>query len=128
MESRYNNYGPTVLRISLGLLFLLLGVGKLLSPSGIIALVGSIGFPLAPLFGWIVLLCEIVFGAALIAGWKIKYTIWPLLILLSIATIFVVIPSTTAASMAGLLFHILAIAGLVSLALTGPGAWSVDKN
>lgn len=121
-------WGPAVLRVSLGLLFLIPGIMKLMNPSMIIGLLQGMGFPAATAFGWIVLLSELVFGAALIVGFKVRYAIWPLAIILLVATIMVHVPSTDPMKWINVLFHLVGIAGLVSLFNSGAGAWALDKE
>ena len=121
-------YGPLLLRIGIALLFIPIGIGKLMNPSGIQGLLGTIGFKasLAVFFGWIVLLSEIIFGISVLLGWKVKYTIWPLVIILLVALFAVTIP------IAGFLnpnslFHILGILALLALFFKGPGAMALSK-
>tara|TARA_Y100000310_G_C20573206_1_gene759106 strand:+ start:704 stop:1102 length:399 start_codon:yes stop_codon:yes gene_type:complete len=128
-KCKCSEYGPTVLRLTLGLLFLLPGLSKLMNPGMIIGMLGSMGIPAASLMGWIVILSEIVFGAAVLVGWKLKKTVWPLVVIMGVAIIAMVIPSfgTNPMAMINLLFHLTAIGALISLYLTGPGAYTV-KN
>ncbi|MBS3093057.1 DoxX family protein [Candidatus Pacearchaeota archaeon] len=118
------NYGPTILRLSLATLFLYTGINKLMSPSGITGILQGLGFPAATALGWIVLLSEVIFGLALLTGWKVKYAVWPLIIILTMAILFVAMPS---GDWINVLFHIVGIAALISLFLTGPGKLAVDK-
>ena len=57
-----SEYGPTLLRLVLGVMFLVMGIKKLLNPEMIIGFLGSLGFPVPIFFGWLLLLSEIVFG------------------------------------------------------------------
>lgn len=117
------NYGPTILRISLAALFLFTGISKLMNPSGIAGMLAGLGFPASTALGWIVLLSEVVFGLALLVGWKTKYAVWPLIIILAVATIFVSVPS---GNWVNVLFHLVGAAALLSLLLSGPGKLAVD--
>jgi putative oxidoreductase len=124
-------YAPTVLRVFLGLLFLIPGLSKLFNPSGIIGMLGGLGFPAASLFGWIVILVEVFFGLAILLGYRLKQTVWPLVIVMLVAMITVTIPSwlKNPASAGSLLFHLLAIGGLVSLYFSGAGKYAIKcKN
>ena len=113
---KLKGYAPTVLRAGLGLLFLLPGIDKLIGMlSGGHMLAGMISSGLT----WIVLLAEIIFGVALLVGWKVKLTVWPLVIIMAVAIFMMVIPNF---NLPNFMFHILAIAGLVSLYLSGEGA------
>ncbi|MBS3066567.1 DoxX family protein [Candidatus Pacearchaeota archaeon] len=126
MKGKYNEYGPTLIRVFLGLLLLIPGISKLMNPAGITGLLTGIGFPIPVLFAWIVILGEIIFGVTIIIGWKVKYTAWPLAIILAVAVITVAIPNMNGNPI-NLLFHLQAIAGLISLTLTGSGMWSIDQ-
>lgn len=122
-----NELGPFFLRIGLGLLFIVPGIMKLMNPSMIIGMLGSMGFPLPAVFGWIVILAEVLGSIALFAGFKVKYVVWPLIIILIVATSIVYLPDL-AKNAGQVLFHLLGIFGLISLYLTGPGAFAVEKT
>ena len=128
MENKNSHYGPTVLRVFLGLLFIVPGFMKLLNPAGPAGLLSNIAlFAWAPSFwAWVLLLSEIVFGLAVVLGWKTKYTVWPLVVVLAVATIYFAIPNASNNSVS-LLFHLVGIAGLISVYLTGPGALALNK-
>lgn len=120
------SYAPTILRLSLAALFIYAGVGKLMDQSGIAGMLGNMGFPAASALGWIVLLSEMIFGLALLVGWKVKYAVWPLVVILAVATIFVAVPNANG-MWVNTLFHIVGVAALISLYITGPGKLAVDK-
>jgi len=122
-------YGPTVLRIVLGLLFILPGINKFGNPAMIIGMLGNLGIPAPGLLGWVLLLSEIGFGAAVLFGYKLKYTVWPLVLILAVATLKVGLPALGSSPMAmiNVSFHLLGIAALVSLYLTGPGEKAVKQ-
>ena len=122
-------YGLAIIRMALGLLFIIPGIMKLLDPSGIIGLLGGLGFPAAGFFGWILILSEIFFGAALLVGWKVKMTVWPLILILLVALLTVTIPGIgQPMGVIKVLFHILGIAGLVGIYLDGSGKCTVCKE
>jgi len=131
MESKkYSAYAPSILRLVIGLLFIIPGFQKLANPSMIIGMLGGLGFPAPLFFGWLLLLSEIVFGALIIVGWRIGLVVWPLITILGIATITVHIPRWLSAEPMGLIFvimHFLGIAALLSIFLTGPGAFAIKK-
>mgnify|MGYP001580339444 FL=1 len=121
------SYGPALLRLTLGLLFIIPGIMKLLNPSTIIELLGKIGFPGAAFWGWLVLLSEIIFGIAVLIGFRIKYTVWPLALILVVAILTVHIPAMNGNPL-NVVFHLLALASLISLSLTGPGTLAVSRD
>lgn len=126
-RAQYHMYGHSLLRVTIGLLFLIMGYNKLTNPGGIIGMLGNIGFPAATFFGWLLLLSELIFGALILVGYKIKYTTWPLAIILVVAVLTVVIPGEGIGS-ASAFFHYISIAALISLAWTGPGEWAISET
>lgn len=113
-----NKIGNVILRIVLAVLFLVPGIGKLMNPQMIQGLLENIGFPQPFIFAWILLLSEIIFGLAILFGFKIKYTVWPLIIILVVASITVVIPAfdmTKQDTVMNLLWHIVGIGALLNL-------------
>ncbi|PIY81432.1 hypothetical protein COY00_00575 [Candidatus Pacearchaeota archaeon CG_4_10_14_0_2_um_filter_35_33] len=125
-RSQYHMYGHTLIRMTVGLLFVIMGFSKLKNPSGIIGMLGNIGFPAATFFGWLLLLSELIFGALILVGYKVKYTAWPLAIILVVAVLTVTIPNEGISS-ATAFFHYISIAALISLAWTGPGELAVSE-
>lgn len=122
------NYGTTFLRTMLGLLFIVPGIMKLMNISIPTAMLDAIGFPAAGILAWILAISELVFGIAVLAGFKVKYAVWPLILVLVVATITVHIPSTDPMKWIDVLFHLVAIAGLVLLTKCGPGRWALGDE
>ena len=123
----YAKYSPIIFRIVLGLMFLVAGINKLTNPQGIIGMLSGAGFFVPSFFGWLVIITEILGGAVLLFGWKLRYAIWPLAVVMAVATIMVTIPNITK-NPSSFFFHLLAIGALVSLYLTGAGKWALDKS
>lgn len=65
---RYAHLAPVVLRIALGIIFILHGYPKLVSPGGFAGFFTSIGIPLPSVMVIVVGLVETVGGLALLAG------------------------------------------------------------
>jgi len=103
--------------ILLGLLMLLPGLFKLFSykPAGVANMLSGIAlFAWAPTFwAWVLILSEIVFGASILAKWKLKYTVIPPMIILAIGTLFVTIDWSNlgATQWPNVLFHLIAFTG-----------------
>ncbi len=119
-------YSPTILRIVLGLLFLIPGIGKLTGIAGVAGFFGSLGIPAATAAAWIVGIIEVLGGLLLLLGWKTEWVVWPLFAVLLVATVLVALPSF-ATNPSGAIFHVLGLAVLVSLYATGPGKWAVSS-
>ncbi|HLC54104.1 MAG TPA: DoxX family protein [Candidatus Nanoarchaeia archaeon] len=101
-------------RILLGLLMLVPGIAKLwglINPGDkgwfVPSMLSQIGFPAPIFFAWVLMLSEIVFGIAILASWKLKYTVWPPIIILLVAAL-----TLARNNPANLLLHLVAIANL----------------
>lgn len=70
---RFTGYAPTLLRIMAGIVFFFHGWSKLQNPAGFLGFVGSLGFPLPALFGWVVILVETLGGLLLILGFAVRW-------------------------------------------------------
>ncbi len=131
MESKKAAYGPMILRIFLGILFFVAGLGKIMNPPSVVDMLSGLGFPVPTFFAWILLLSELVFGLALIFGWKVRYSVWPLVIVLVVALLVVYLPDLdfqNQGNIMSILWHLVGLAGLVSLAFTGAGAAAVSRD
>ena len=129
---RYQKYGTTILRISLGLLFFIAGITKVIDPSAVISMVEAMGFP-EPFniyFGVLTMLSELVFGFTLLIGYNLKTSVIPLIIITIVATIGVHLPNIDQGVMTIviILLHLVTIAALLSLAISGPGPLSIDRE
>ena len=124
-----NRYGLTILRVVVGLLFLVPGIMKLMNPAGPTGMLTGLGFPAPQILVWVLLLSEIIFGIALILGFKTKYTVWPLMIVFAVVLIFVAIPGALSnpAGWTNVIFHLLGIASLLIIFLEGPGALAIGR-
>ena len=83
----YGKYTGTVNRVLLGLVMLIPGLLKLfvLKPDAVVGMLEGIGFPVATFFAWVLILSEIVFGIAILARWKLEYSVWPPIIIMLVA-------------------------------------------
>ena len=122
-------YAPTILRIMAGITFLWYGVSKLGNPAGFIGFVGSLGFPIPVLFGWLVILLEIVGGLLLIVGLATRWMGLFLAVLMLFTTLLVKVNAGFIGSQgAGAELDMNLLAMSLALAILGPGALSVETN
>lgn len=115
-----NNYDQVVLRSGLGIMFLITGLSKLAGPAGVAGFLGSLNFPAPAFFAWVLLLVEILGGAALLFGYMLKYAVWPLIIVMAVVITIVLVPAYLAdrpGSDVNILLHLVATTGLISLFL-----------
>jgi putative oxidoreductase len=116
--------GPALLRITIGLLFLVPGLSKLMEPSGITEMLSNLGFPIPIIFAWALILVEIIFGASLLIGKNVRIAVWPLFIVLLGALLLVGLPAfdmTNNQSIMAILWHLVGLSGLLSIHSIGPG-------
>lgn len=118
-KNNFNMYAMPTQRILLGLLMLVPGLSKLGGTFGIDTGVSVAGlsvmlsaWPAAMFFAWIVALSEVVFGIAILAKWKMKYTTIPPMIILVVAALMTTISPFNPIN---LLFHLVAVVGYWTL-------------
>jgi uncharacterized membrane protein YphA (DoxX/SURF4 family) len=112
-------YASLLLRIGLGGLFLTAGIMKLLDPGMFVEMLSSMGFPMAAVFAWIVIVVEILGGAAVVAGFKLKWAVPPLAFILLVAV------GLGAGGFGIVLNNIVFILCLAALWCMDPGMWSI---
>ncbi len=84
-------YAGIINRVLLGLVMLVPGLFKLAGMTGIVSFdvagfLGSLGFPAATFFAWLLLIVEILSGIAILAKWKLEYVIWAPIVVLVVAS------------------------------------------
>lgn len=66
---RYSSYGPTFLRVGLGLVFIFMGLSKIENPMGFInGFATTSGIPLPIVLGWLPVILEPIGGLFLVLG------------------------------------------------------------
>ena len=123
MDINKQEYGLLFLRVTLGLLFLVPGIGKLMDPAGPIGMLTGLGFPGPTFWAWLLIIAEVACGLALIVGYKVKYAAWPLVVVLLVALFAVHLKDDPVT----ILFRILGIASLISVSLSGPGKFALSR-
>ncbi|MBN7785668.1 DoxX family protein [Ponticoccus sp. (in: a-proteobacteria)] len=119
------NSGLLVARILLGLLFLVAGWGKLADVQGFAGYMASGGVP--AFLAWPVVLFEILGGLALILGLLTRPAALALG-LFSVATAVMFHSPADPAQMTNFLKNMALAGGYLAIAITGAGAWSVDRR
>lgn len=119
------NSGLLVARILLGLLFLVAGWGKLADVQGLAGYMASGGVP--AFLAWPVVLFEILGGLALILGLLTRPAALALG-LFSVATAVMFHSPADPAQMTNFLKNMALAGGYLAIAITGAGAWSMDRR
>lgn len=115
-------YAPFALRLAFGAMFLNAGIMKLLNPAMIQGMLGGFGFPMPAFWTWLLIFVEVVGGAMVLLGLKLKYATPFLAIVLIVASVFV-----SSQGVGQVLIHIALLSGVVSLWLSGPGMWALKE-
>lgn len=122
-----------VARAMLALIFLISGFGKLIAVGGIAGMLQKMGFPQPDLMGYAIGIFELVFGLMVLAGFMTRWAALALFAFTGV-TIFMAHNFWTmegaqyAAQRIQALKNICMMGGLLLLAFTGPGGYSVDAR
>ncbi len=111
-------YAPFVLRLGVGGIFVYTGIMKVMNPSMVVGMLNSMGFPGPAFWAWLLIAVELLCGASVLLGFKIRWATIPL------AIVMLVVISTTNQAMTGVSI----LSGLVSLWLSGAGKWALSRN
>lgn len=118
----------TVLRIAVGVMFLIKGIAKLQAIGGVTGMLVGLGFPAPEVFAWILALLEAVGGALLIVGALTHLVTLALFADMAIALILVHLPMEGIGPMAtGSWFVLIIAAALLALGCNGTRAYGVDR-
>ena len=123
---------PTVLRILVGLIFLLHGLPKWQGLDGFAGFLGSLGVPLTGLFAFLVALLETGGGLLLIIGLGTRWVAWLFVIEMIFTTLLVKVNigfiAPADAPGVGAELDLLLLACAFALAVLGSGPLSVEQN
>jgi putative oxidoreductase len=125
-SARLGSLAPFVLRVATGAIFAMHGWQKFQGGIPQVAgFLGSLGFPMPELFAFFLIAAELVGGIFLILG---LYTHWSAKILAVVSLVALVtvhMGKGFFVSDGGYEFIMLLLAATISLAITGPGRWTL---
>jgi putative oxidoreductase len=123
-------YTLTILRILVGITFLLHGLPKLSGLEGFTGFVASLGFPLPGFFAILVAALEVGGGLLLILGLATRWVSLLLMVQMLITTLLVKLPNAGFINQqqAGAELDLLLAAAALVLLAFGPGPLSVERN
>lgn len=141
MNTKYHQYGPLILRLVIGYGFAAHGLAKLSrGPAGLEKLLTQTGVPAPHLNSIIIPYLELLGGLAILAGAFTVLVAVPLICTMVVAIVTIhfkfgfstvntvgLTPTGPKFGPPGYEINLLYIAGLLSLMLTGAGAFSVDN-
>jgi putative oxidoreductase len=134
--SRYTDafapYAVTILRVLVGITFLLNGLPKIQGFTGFTRFVSSLGFPMPGLFAAIVVTLEVLGGLLLIAGLGTRWVSILYVVEMLITTLLVKMPRAgfiaPQGGGAGAELDLLLLAAALILLTHGSGPLSVERN
>ena len=134
IERTSDNPGLALVRVALGIVFTVSGVGKVLGVGpkamgiqGFAGFLGGLGVPLPTLVAWGVGLLELVGGVLLLVGLLTRIVGALMAINMAAALVLVHLPSGFVASNGGYEYVLVLAFCSLGLAVGGPGALSVDE-
>ena len=113
-----------LLRIVVGVIFVLAGWGKLTGIEGVQGFFGNIGIPLPGLMAWVVALVEFAGGLMVLVGVWIRYPS----ILLAFIMVVAILTTKLGQDFNAYRLDLVLLAASAALALVGSGKFSVDDK
>jgi len=113
-----------LLRIGVGLIFVIAGWGKLTGIEGVQGFFGSARIPLANIMAWVVALVEFVGGLMVLTGYKIRIPGYLLAVTMLVA-IFVLL-SREDSGFGSIRLELMLLLTSLALTMTGSGSYSLD--
>lgn len=134
LERIGTQWNPVVLRLALGIVFVVSGTGKVLGTgpkasgiAGFSEMLAGLGLPVPTLFAWGVGLVELVGGILLLAGLFTRYVAGLLAVVMAVATVLVHLPEGFVAGDGGIEYTLVLTLVSLALVLSGPGACSLER-
>lgn len=123
-EKNYSDLGLLLLRIGVGVIFIVAGWGKLTGIEGVQGFFGNIGIPLPGLMAWVVAIVEFVGGIMVLLG---AYARIPYL-LLAIIMVVALFTTKLGGEFSAARLDLMLLLTSLALFLIGSGKYSVDQK
>lgn len=124
MNTATTNTVLLIARVMLGILFVMAGIGKTGDVAGFAGYMASGGVP--AFLAWPVILFEIIGGLALIVGVQTRAVAIALGAFTILAGVMYHFDPADQNQMTQFLKNLAITGGYLAIAITGPGAWSID--
>lgn len=120
-----NNIAVLLLRIGVGVIFILAGWGKLTGIDGVQGFFGNIGIPLPGLMAWVVALVEFVGGIMILVGYKVQ--IPGILLAITMLVAIFTVKMGGEGGFRGMRLEIMLMLASLALAMMSTGSYSLDQ-
>lgn len=123
-DSKYSDLALLLLRVGVGIIFIIAGWNKLTGIEGTIQFFGNIGIPLPAVMAWVVALVEFIGGIMVLLGAYAKLPYLLLAIVMAVALFTTKLGGEFSAARLDLMLLLTSLA----LFLMGSGSYSVDNK
>ena len=118
------NLAILLLRIGVGVIFIIAGWGKLTGIEGVQGFFGNIGIPMAGLMAWVVALVEFVGGIMILVGYKVE--IPGILLAITMLVAIFTVKMGGDGGFSGMRLEIMLLLTSLALSIMGTGSYSLD--
>ena len=115
-------------RVLIASIFILSGIHKMMDPVGTQGYMTSVGIPMAGVMIWIAAGAELAGGASLLFGFKTRIGAAGLFLFLIPTTWIFHTNFSDPMQMINFLKNLAIMGGLLTVSVSGPGAWSCDAR
>jgi putative oxidoreductase len=123
-SSKFKDYAPLLLRIGVGLIFIVAGWGKLNGIEGTAAFFGSLGIPMAGIMAWVVGIVEFVGGIMVLVGFRVQL---PALLLATVMLVAILTSKLGADNVfQAMRLDLMLLLSSLTIFILGSGKYSVD--
>lgn len=124
LDNKYGDLAILLLRIGVGVIFIVAGWGKLTGIEGVQGFFGNVGIPLPGIMAWVVALVEFFGGIMVLFGAYTKIPYLLLAFIMLVAIFMVKLPD----GFSGLRLDLMLFLTSIALFFIGNGNYSVDHK
>jgi putative oxidoreductase len=120
------NIAVLLLRIGVGVIFIVAGWGKLTGIEGVQGFFGNIGIPLAGIMAWVVALVEFIGGIMILVGYKVQVP--GILLAFTMLVAIFTVKMGGDGGFGGMRLEIILLLTSLALSMMGTGTYSLDAT
>lgn len=123
-QNKFNSLAPLLLRIGVGVIFIVAGWGKLTGIGGVQGFFGDLGIPLPGLMAWVVAIVEFFGGLMVLLGAYIRIPA----LLLAFTMVVALLTTKLGGEFSAARLDIMLLLTTLALFFLGSGKYSVDDK